>query len=187
MNPSVIVYAVAAIVGVLFIMFRQDTLILDGLTIIAAVMFIVPGIVNFVTAVRSIKSRELHLAAASGLLVVSAGAVVLGVLMICFPEFFAVYMAVATGILLICCSIFQFVDFVKRIGTLKQVRWFAVVPALVALSGIAVICFYSGGPKPWAWACAGALLIAYGINGFIGMKMLRADKEDDRDLTPIIK
>lgn len=185
MNPNIITYIVTLVAGVLFIIFRQDTDIIDTLTLIAALIFIVPGVVNFIMGLRNSKRTERSFITTFGLMLVSAGAVALGVLMLFIPGFFANYVAITLGILLVLCGIYQLVWALKGAGRPKE-RWFVAVPLLVVAAGVVVMILQADGITPLLWIITGSVLIAYSLNGFVAMKMLSGRKEMT-DSTVVVK
>lgn len=187
MNPNIITCLVTLAAGILFIVFRQDTQIIDTLTMIAAVIFIVPGIANFISGLRAARRRERGWTTTFGVMLVSVGAIALGVLMLCFPAFFSNYIAIALGALLVLCGAYQIVYVLRGVGDRKAERWLVVVPMLVVAAGIVVMALQSDGIKPALWIGTGCVLILYSINGFVGMKMLTGRKTADGDQPVIVK
>lgn len=178
MNPNIITYISTLIAGVLFIIFRRDTDIIDTLTIIIALIFIVPGVVNFVMGVRNSRRNVRHWTTTFGLMLVSAGAVVLGLFLLFIPAFFANYVAFTLGILLVLCGAYQLIGVLRGAGRAKE-RWFVIVPLLVVASGVVVMILQADGITPAIWITTGSVLIAYSINGFVAMKMLTGRAKKD--------
>lgn len=185
MNPSIITYIATLVAGVLFIVFRQDTNIIDTLTFIAALIFIVPGVVNFIVGVRNLRRPQRSFFTTFGLMLVSAGAVVLGALMLFIPGFFANYVAVTLGIVLVLCGIYQLVLVLRGAGESRE-RWFAVVPVLVVAAGVVVMILQADRITPTLWIATGCVLIAYSINGFVAMRMLTG-KVRDKNTTVVVR
>ncbi len=170
MNPNIITYIVTLVAGVLFIVYRGESRILDTLTVIAAVIFIVPGLINFILGIRNSR-KEKNWTTTFGLMLVSAGAVALGALMLIFPDFFRNYVAFTLGILLVLCGAYQLVWVLKGTGRPKE-RWFVVVPVLMFAAGIVMMILRADGFTSGLWITTGCVLLAYSLNGFLAMKML---------------
>ena len=171
-------YICALITGILFIVFHNDSNIITGLTIIAALMFLVPGAINLLTSIFNSRKKNSDTGLSIGLLLVSAGAIGLGILMLAMPPFFADYVAFTLGVLLVICAIYQFVWVLKGSATTSQ-KWFAAVSVLVAAAGVVLMIVKSDGFTASLWLATGIVLIAYALNGFIAVKVLSSNKKDD--------
>lgn len=185
MNPNIITYLCTLAAGILFIIFRQDTNIIDTLTLIAALIFLIPGVINFVQALKSTRRRESAMGTAIGLMLVSAGAIALGILMIIIPDTFKDYVVIVLGILIMLCGIYQFVHVYRRLAGPKT-RWFLVGSVLVFIAGFVVAILKTSGLNANIWLAIGIILIAYSVNGFIALKVLPEKTKDSDGQTIVI-
>lgn len=175
MNLNIITYVATLVAGILFVIFRQGTNLLNATNIIVALTFIVPGIINFVTALRSRRNYSASTITTLGLILVSAAAIVLGGMMIFMPEIFLPYIAGLIGVVLILCGIYQ-LNGVIRLSPKSKERWFMLTPALIMVCGIIVIALGDKGMNELCWIITGVILMAYSINGFIAMQILSSVK-----------
>ena len=186
LTSSIITYLCTMIAGILFIIFRDDSSIIGALTVIIAIIFLVPGVVNFITALRGSRKNQQSTGTSIGMMLVSAGAVALGILMLVFPPFFANYVAFTLGILLALCGIYQTV-WVLRSSTSPKHRWFVVGAILVVIAGIVAMILQADKFTPGLWLFTGIVLIIYSLNGFIALKALPARRREFDSNTVVIK
>lgn len=179
MNPNIITYTATLVAGILFIIFRQGTNVLEATNRIVALIFILPGIINFIAGLRNNRRSGKGWTTTFGLMLVSAGAVALGVLMLFFPEFFLPYVAFSLGVVLVLCGAYQLIAVLKGSSKAAE-RWFVAVPLLTMGAGVAVMVLGDKGMDATWWIVVGSALLAYSLNGFIAMMMLKGRRDDDR-------
>lgn len=185
MNINIITYIATVVAGVYFIVCRESE-VLRTANWIAALIFIIPGIINFVAGLRNSRRNVKGWTATFGLMLVSAGAVALGVLMLAFPSFFLLYVAITLGVVLVLCGVFQLVAVLRGGAKAAGRRWFFVMPLLAMASGVVLMVLQDKGMTPAWWTVTGSVLIAYGINGFVAMSMLKGGSKDG-DGTVIVR
>ena len=185
MNFNIITYIATVVAGVFFIVCRQGSDVLTVTNRIAALIFIISGIINFVTGLRNNRRDVKGWTATFGLMLVSTGAVALGVLMLAFPALFLPYVAITLGVVLVLCGVFQLVA-VLRGGAKDVRRWFVVLPLLAMASGVVLMVLQDKDMTAAWWAVTGCVLIACGINGLVAMSVLKGD-EKNGDGTVIVR
>lgn len=185
MKTNLITFLCTLIAGVLFIVFRTDNQIIDVLTIIIAFIFIIPGIGNFIGGLRALKRNQQKAIANVGLMLISIGAIVLGVLMIAIPDIFANYVALTLGALLALSGIFQLMWLLRSYAVAKS-RWFLIGPVLVLIAGVVVMILQADRLTPDLWLTTGIVLIAYSLNGLIAMKLLPTVVSKGNGKEPVI-
>ncbi len=169
MGLNILTYLCTLVAGILFIVMKDSTDMLTLLTRLSGLVFLIPGLVSLLSAVRDIRNEKMKRGSGIGFCVVSVGAMALGILMNIFPAFFRLYVAVVLGVLLILIGIYQFVVFFRRIDKSAKQRLLLIVPALVAIAGIVVLIVGEKGMTGRVmWDVTGWVLIAFSVNGFTG-------------------
>lgn len=167
-TSSGLTYLAAFAIGILLLIFSNQTDLFRMMVIIIGIILIVPSLFAIVYSWVPAKDEDGRAIPKpwyiSGLGILG---LVFGILLLCFPSFFAAYIIYTLGIVLILCGMFQIFHILQVSALLPISKSFYIMPAITLVCGIVVIIL---GPKILAHIASlltGCFLVGYAINGFI--------------------
>lgn len=162
-------YLFTLIGGVLLLVLHSRADLFDGIAIIIGIVFLVLGILNLVgNLFISSEARAAGVRRSPSLIFVSAGAFILGLLMVIVPHFFVAYLVYMFGIILIVCGVMQVMNFTPNRRSLGFSFWWFSTPVLSIIAGVVVICLGADRILNILAILTGIVLIVYSLNGFLG-------------------
>lgn len=175
-------------VGILLIVFHSHIELLNWVVVAVGVALVVPAVYSFGVAIynrRQIKTIDNNDApvrmAARSTLWAAAGAIALGIWMICNPAFFVGLIAYFFGAILILYGIFHIVLIAMASKNFRMPAWFYIIPILMIVSGIVILCTSVRTMNDIVVLITGIALVASAVNSvmeYVGtrddMRRLRA-------------
>ncbi|MDE6191683.1 MAG: DUF308 domain-containing protein [Muribaculum sp.] len=148
--------------GIVLICFHTRVNILAWLIMFVGVMFAVPGLIGVITGIsRSSRNRGVN----ASTMISSIGSLIIGVIMIIWPEPFAgVFVYVLAAVLLIAgfCQIWVLaVDYKPY----SMPLWLYILPVLIFITGIVMICTPLREIESAFTLMAGIAMVAAAANG----------------------
>lgn len=148
--------------GIVLICFHTRVNILAWLIMFVGVMFAVPGLIGVITGIsRSSRNRGIN----ASTMISSIGSLIIGVIMIIWPEPFAgVFVYVLAAVLLIAgfCQIWVLaVDYKPY----SMPLWLYILPVLIFITGIVMICTPLREIESAFTLMAGIAMVAAAANG----------------------
>lgn len=172
-----ILYAISLIAGVLLTIYWQEADIFSWIVIALGILLLIPCVVCLIAAFvpqkthnpegpELVKSRRSF---AWTMILSGIGGTILGLLMICLPNFFVQYIVYTFGVILIIFSCVQ-LSFVSPAMRVEKISgWFLAVPVATLAAGVIIICIGQEKIQAAAALITGLILIFYSVNGFVSV------------------
>lgn len=162
-------YLLTLIGGILLVVLQGRADLFKAITIIVGILFLIPGLMSLIRAVFPPKSAKLAGEKPSaGLIIVSAAAMIFGIVLIAAPHIFINFMVYAFGTLLIICGIVQLMNFMPAINSLGFPKLYLATPILSLCIGILVMVIGAEKILNVLALVTGIVLIVYSLNGLAG-------------------
>lgn len=160
-KSNLVTAIIVGLVGILLIVLHSRIDLLNWVSVAVGLMFVLPSL--FVLC-SSIGSKQ-HLPA--GIAFVSAGGLILGLLMCIFPSAFAGFFVYVFAAVLALFGIYQIVDLASWSKTVSIPVYFYIIPVLLVATGIVMICTSLRNINTVIVLITGIALIAGSLNTFI--------------------
>lgn len=155
--------------GILLVILHNRAQLFDAISILVGIAFLTIGLLTMMSALfLSSAQRAAGMKRSPGLIVVSAAALILGLLMTIVPSFFVHYLVYAFGIIMIICGVIQIYNFLPGMKTIGLSGLFLAMPVISIAIGVGVIVVGAEKILDIMALLTGIVLIVYSINGFVG-------------------
>ncbi len=170
-KPYFFTYLCALVIGVLLLVFTGQTDLFKWMVVAIAILVLLPSVWAIIDGVIPSKDETGNRTVSKPWYLVISGVagVIVGVILLCMPSFFAAYIVYTLGVILILCGIAQIVYMSIAASMVGTKGWFYVMPWLTLICGIVVIFLGPRGIENIVTTLTGIFLVVYSINGFIQM------------------
>lgn len=166
-NSNLFTSVIVLVAGVIMIALHNRIDLLSWMAVIIGLMFIIPSVYILCTSLSD-KTK-----AKPGTLIVSIGALLIGLMMCIFPTAFAgifVYVFAAT---LIAVGVYQIVSLAWLSKPLLLPVFLYIVPALMIVAGVVILCTDLRKINTVVVLITGIALICSAVNSLIGYSVSR--------------
>ena len=184
------------IVGIVLVSFHAREKVLESLVVIVGILFVIPSLITIIYTLT--KKNEATFGAFS--IISAAGALALGIALICVPSFFLNIIIMSFAILLIVIGVFNLWTMLSARNVVKYNIALYIVPVLLLVGGIVLLIVPGDVIQNIIVLVFGLALIVFAINSLATdyikektIKLNNADKsqnitdvefEDIKDDTP---
>ena len=165
----VITYLSALAIGILLLIFHQQSAIYQTMVIVIGALIAVPSLVLLLTMLLR-RKPEVSTTGTSAVRVASevasAAGIAFGIWMMCSPQFFVTAIIYTLGAILILVGVAQMTYVYEAARPLRPaIGWF-IVPVLTLLAGVVIIILGPDKVASAAGLVTGIVLVVYAANGF---------------------
>lgn len=165
----VITYLSALAIGILLLIFHQQSAIYQTIVIVIGALIAVPSLVLLLTMLLR-RKPEVSTTGTSAVRVASevasAAGIAFGIWMMCSPQFFVTAIIYTLGAILILVGVAQMTYVYEAARPLRPaIGWF-IVPVLTLLAGVVIIILGPDKVASAAGLVTGIVLVVYAANGF---------------------
>ena len=165
----VITYLSALAIGILLLIFHQQSAIYQTIVIVIGALIAVPSLVLLLTMLLR-RKPEVSTTGTSAVRVASevasAAGIAFGIWMMCSPQFFVTAIIYTLGAILILVGVAQMTCVYEAARPLRPaIGWF-IVPVLTLLAGVVIIILGPDKVASAAGLVTGIVLVVYAANGF---------------------
>ncbi len=169
-KPYLLTYIFALLTGVLLLVFTGHTDLFRWMVIVVGILLVLPSLVLVIDGLVPRKNPDgTKIQKPWYIVMLGVAGIVVGVVLLCLPAFFAAYIVYTLGVLLILFGLVQIVYTSVASSLVGTNRWFYLPPWLTLIAGIVVVCL---GPRIVENAITiitGIFLIVYSVNGLMQM------------------
>lgn len=159
-------YILTLIVGIGLVIFNSNVNLFKTIIIIVGVLLILSALILGVGIYYPKKKlKEAGIRVNPVIWGPIIGGAILGVLLVCMPDFFVRYLIYTFGVLMIACGIFQLTDVSAAMRGERLSGWFLAMPLISIIIGVVVIIVGPEKVQDIIVLTTGIVLICYGING----------------------
>lgn len=170
------------IVGIVLVSLHAREKVLETLVVIVGILFVVPSLVTIIYALT--RKNDAPFGAFS--IISAAGAMALGIALICVPSFFLNIMIISFAILLVIIGVFNLWAMIAARNVVKYNIALYIVPVLLLVGGIVLLIVPGELIQNIIVLVFGLALIAFAVNALVTdyikdrtIKLKDADKSQD--------
>lgn len=189
-KSNLLTYLITLACGIALIVLNGREKLFDAIAILIGIVFLLLGAVSLIGALHLRKSeKQAGIRPNVPLIVVSAGALALGLLMVIIPTFFVHYLVYAIGVVLVLCGAIQLANLIPGMRTFGLSGFYLSAPVICILAGIVIMILGPAKILDFLAILAGIVMVVYSLNGLVATGVLSSkmhgNKTGEREVVNI--